>query len=196
MNDQNLNIYFDEEFAKILETWGEGNVWNEIQLLLASKQGKILDIACGTGKVIEILSKFKSLDLYGCDISDMLIQKAVQRGIPELKLTVCDATSLPYDDDEFEYAYSIGSIEHFTEFGILKFIKECHRTTRKISFHKFPVSKSGLDEGWKVTSNQSYFNNSVEWWSEKFNSKYDSVIVLNSIWEDNFSSGRWFICRK
>ena len=196
MNDQNLNIYFDEEFAKILETWGEGNVWNEIQLLLASKQGKILDIACGTGKVIEILSKFKSLDLYGCDISDMLIQKAVQRGIPELKLTVCDATSLPYDDDEFEYAYSIGSIEHFTEFGILKFIKECHRTTRKISFHNFPVSKSGLDEGWKVTSNQSYFNNSVEWWSEKFNSKYDSVIVLNSIWEDNFSSGRWFICRK
>ena len=36
MNDQNLDIYFDEEFAKILETWGEGNVWNEIQLLLAS----------------------------------------------------------------------------------------------------------------------------------------------------------------
>ena len=196
MNDQNLDIYFDEEFAKILETWGEGNVWNEIQLLLASKQGKILDIACGTGKVLEILSKFKSLDLYGCDISDMLIQKAVQRGITESKLTVCDATSLPYDDDEFEYAYSIGSIEHFTEVGILKFIKECHRTTRKISFHNFPVSKSGLDEGWKVTSNQSYFNNSVEWWIEKFNSKYDSLIVLNSVWEDDWSSGRWFICKK
>lgn len=196
MNDQNLNIYLDEEFAKILETWGEGNAWNEIQLLLASKQGKILDVACGTGKVIEILSKFKSLDLYGCDISDMLIQKAVKRGIPESKLTVCDATSLPYDDDEFEYAYSIGSIEHFTEVGILKFIKECHRTTRKISFHNFPVSKSGLDEGWKVTSNQSYFNNSVEWWIEKFNSKYDSVIILNSVWEDDWSSGRWFICKK
>jgi len=196
MNDQNLDIYFDEDFTKILETWGLDNAWNEVQLLLSNHQGKVLDIACGTGKVIEILSRFKNLDLYGCDISDMLIWTAVKRGIPGSKLAVCDATSLPYSDNEFEYCYSIGSIEHFNEVGIVKFIEESHRTTRKISFHMLPVSKSGLDEGWKVTSDQSYFNNSVEWWIGKFNSIYDPVVVLDSVWEDDCSTGKWFICKK
>lgn len=196
LSDQSLGIYWNANFAKVLETWGEGNAWNEIQLLFYNHQGKVLDIACGTGKTMEILSRFKQLDLYGCDISDMLISKAVQRGIHEEKLMVCDATQLPYSNDEFDYAFSIGSIEHFTEDGILKFIAECNRTVKKISFHQHPVSRSGKDEGWLVTSNQSYFNNSVEWWSKKYESIYRSVIVLDSVWQDEISLGKWFVCEK
>ena len=58
--------------AKILDTWGERNTWIEIQHLLYGKKNKILDIACGTGKVIEILKKNNNSDIYGCDISDFL----------------------------------------------------------------------------------------------------------------------------
>ena len=54
---QSLDIYFDKEMAEILEIWGEKSVWVEIQHFLLGKKGKILDIACGTGKVAEILSK-------------------------------------------------------------------------------------------------------------------------------------------
>ena len=52
---------------------------------------KVLDIACGTGKVIQILNNIGIRGFHGCDISDFLINKAKQKGIPSEKLVVCDA---------------------------------------------------------------------------------------------------------
>src|SRR6266513_1875092 len=119
---QELDIYWSPEFAKVLDTWGEGTAWAEIQLLLSLCHGKILDIACGTGKVIEINSRLSQLDIYGCYISELLIEKAKERGIPAEKLRICDATATGFVDEEFEYSYSIGSLEHFTEEGIARFL--------------------------------------------------------------------------
>jgi|CXWL01.1.fsa_nt_gi ubiquinone/menaquinone biosynthesis C-methylase UbiE len=191
---QDLDIYWDAEMAEVLETWGDKNVWKEIPLLMVNCQGKILDIACGTGKTMSILSKFW-IDIHGCDISDLLISKAIERGIPPDHLTVCDATKMPYENNSFDYAYSIGSIEHFTEDGITQLLKECHRAVRKTSFHMIPVSRSGKDEGWLKTY-QSFHNNSVSWWLEKYQSIYNVVHVLDSTWEDEISVGKWFVCVK
>ena len=58
---------------------------------------------------------------------------------------------MPYKNNSFDYAYSIGSLEHFTEIGITEFVTECHRVTSKISYHMIPVSRSGNDEGWIKT---------------------------------------------
>ena len=67
--------------AKILDTWGERNTWIEIQHLFHNKKNpKILDIACGTGKVMKILeNNLKIKNIHGCDISDFLIEKAKQK---------------------------------------------------------------------------------------------------------------------
>lgn len=188
-------MYWDDDMAKLLETWGEGNVWNEIQFLMVNCEGKVLDIACGTGKTMEIVSKLPQLDVYGCDISDFLISKALERGIKSERLVVCDATKTNYPDNFFEYAYSIGSLEHFTEDGIVSFIKECYRITLKTSFHMIPVSRSGRDEGWMKTY-QSFYNNSVTWWLNRYKTAYANVQVLESTWKDDISVGKWFICRK
>jgi len=189
---QFLDVYWDNKMADILETWGEKNVWKEIPLLMVNCNGKILDIACGTGKTMEILSLFP-LNIFGCDISDMLISKAVARGISQDHLLVCDATNMSYEDSFFDYAYSIGSLEHFTEKGITELLQECYRVTKKVSFHNIPVSRSGKNEGW-IKNYQSYHNNSVDWWSEKFKSVYSTVYVLDSTWEDRISIGKWFVC--
>jgi len=195
-SSQDLDMYWDPDFAEVLETWGEGNAWNEIQLLMTGRKGKVLDIACGTGKTIGILLKFKELELFGCDISEMLLAKASEKhNIPIEKLRTCDATQLPYTDNEFDYAFSIGSIEHFTEEGIIKFLSECYRTVGHMSFHQHPVSRSNENEGW-LTTTQSYHNNSVAWWKEKYDQVYDSVYVLDSVWEDEISLGKWFVCEK
>jgi ubiquinone/menaquinone biosynthesis C-methylase UbiE len=194
--EQDLGMYWDPKFAEVLETWGEGNAWNEIQLLMIGRKGKVLDIACGTGKILGILSKFNDLELFGCDISEMLLTTAAEKyAIPMKNLRACDATKLPYSANEFEYAYSIGSLEHFTEDGIIKFLSECHRTVRRIAFHQHPVSRSGNNEGW-ITTTQSYHNNSTEWWKEKYEVIYGSVKVLDSVWEDEISLGKWFVCEK
>jgi ubiquinone/menaquinone biosynthesis C-methylase UbiE len=192
---QDLELYWDARMANILESWGEGNVWTEIQFLMANLKGKVLDIACGTGKCIEILSQLPSIELYGCDISDFLVKKAIDRGIPENHLVVCDATKTDYADGTFEYAYSIGSLEHFTEQGIIDFLVECRRIVKGTSFHMVPVSDKEINEGWLKTR-QSFHNNSTEWWMSKFASVYTTVISLNSTWADDISTGKWFICFK
>ena len=193
-SNQSLDIYYDSKMASILEKWGERNAWIEIQHLLYDKKGKILDVACGTGKVIEILNKISIKDVYGCDISDYLIQKAVERGIPIEKLKVCDATELPYEDDYFNYSYSIGSLEHFTEDQIIKFLISTKKVTKYCSFHQIPTSRSNKNEGW-ISPLQSYYNNSTEWWVEKCKKVYNSVLIIDSSWEDKRSVGKWLILK-
>lgn len=191
--EQDLNLYFDPEMAKILDTWGERNAWIEIQHLLHGKSSKVLDIACGTGKVMEILTKKNNkIDIYGCDISDFLIDKAIKKGINKNKFLVCDATNLPYDNDEFHYSYSIGSLEHFTEDGIKKFLLSSSKVTKFESYHMIPVSRDGKDHGW-IKNYQSYFNNSVEWWSNICSNLSLSFSFLDSSWEDEKSVGKWLI---
>jgi ubiquinone/menaquinone biosynthesis C-methylase UbiE len=190
---QALDIYWDPAMAEVLETWGEGNAWSEIQLLLATARGRVLDIACGTGKVMSILANFPQLELEGCDISDFLIEKAVARGIDRQALKVCDATHTGYEDKRFDYSYSIGSLEHFTEEGILAFLTEARRITKCASFHQIPVSRRA-DEGW-ISPYQSYFNNGVDWWLPKFRSVFPEVSVLPSNWYDDRSVGKWFLCQ-
>jgi ubiquinone/menaquinone biosynthesis C-methylase UbiE len=190
---QDLALYWDPEMAAVLETWGQGNAWNEIQYLMSQVSGKALDIACGTGTVIELLADVPGLEVHGCDISDLLIGKAVERGIPADRLKVCDATQLPYLDGSFDYSYSIGSLEHFTEEGIGKFVAEAARVTRIGSFHMMPTSRSGRDEGWMKTY-QSFHNCSPAWWVGHFKKSFGRVRVLDSSWNDRISIGKWFIC--
>ena len=158
-SEQELEVYWNPQMAQMLEEWGEGTVWNEIQYLLVNCEGKVLDIACGTGITMEANSKFTNLQLYGCDISDFLVKKAVERGLREDRLVVCDATNMPYEDDYFDYAYSIGSMEHFTEDGMISLLNECKRTVKRASFHMVPVSRDRKNHGWGNTF-QSYHKNS------------------------------------
>lgn len=192
---QDLDVYWDPAMVHLLEIWGDGNVWNEIQFLMINCKGSVLDFACGTGKTIEILSKFPFIEVYGCDISDYLIQKAIERGINKNHLMACDATKTNYPSNYFDYAYSIGSLEHFTEDGIHNFITENHRIIKYLTYHFIPVSKSGKNEGW-IKTYQSYFNNSTQWWLDKFNPIYKIVYTLDSVWCDNISDGKWFVCMK
>ena len=193
---QDLDVYWDKEMAEMLETWGKDHVWNEIQMFLVGKKGKALDIACGTGITMEIVSKNTGLEVYGCDISDLLITKAVERGIDKKYLQVCDATNMNmYPDNYFDYSYSIGSLEHFTEEGIMKFIAEVQRVTKYESFHMMPTSRKYQNEGW-IKTYQSYFNNNEQWWIDKFATLYPDVYAIDSGWKDDISIGKWFVCMK
>lgn len=191
---QDLDVYWNQSMADALEQWGEGSVWEEIQYLLINCHGKVLDIACGPGGTMRLLAKYPDLELHGIDISDLLINQATKKGIDPTHVRVGDATCMPYEDNAFEYGYSIGSLEHFTEQGILDMLGECKRVASKTTFHMIPISRNGKDQGWLKTV-QSFHNNSVDWWLDKFHSAYADVTVLSSRWEDEISIGKWFICR-
>lgn len=192
---QDLELYWDPKMAALLESWGEGNAWHEAQFLFAGRSGRALDVACGTGIVMEKLAAVSNLEIHGCDISDFLIMKARDRGILNERLRVCDATKLPYGTAEFDYSYSIGSLEHFTDEGIRNCFAEMARVTQKASYHFMPVSRSGKDEGWMKTL-QSFHNCSVGWWRERLSPHFRKILDLPSLWKDDISVGRWFLCFK
>jgi ubiquinone/menaquinone biosynthesis C-methylase UbiE len=194
VQEQELDVYWNQSMADALELWGRGSVWDEIQYLLINCQGKVLDIACGPGGTMLVLAPYQNLDLHGIDISDLLINQAIKRGVDQVLLRVGDATSMPYGDNSFDYGYSIGSLEHFTEQGILNMLAECKRVVGKASFHMIPVSRDDKNQGWLKTV-QGFHNNSVEWWMDKYKSAYSDVTVLSSRWEDELSVGKWFICK-
>ena len=193
---QDIEIYNDPITAQKLEEWGKGSVWNEIVLLFNGKKGKILDVACGTGKnILDLQATNPEATLYGCDISQFLIDIAKSKGINSDKLKCIDATKLDYDENFFDYSYSIGSLEHFTDEGIDQVIEKLYYVTNIATFHMMPVSKKNKNEGWTKTY-QTFHNNSVEWWINKFKKKFKTVYVVDSSWNDFISNGKWFLCYK
>ena len=193
---QDLDIYWTSDMANQLENWGKDHTWNEIECFLVNCKGKVCDIACGTGVNIKSLSRFPFLEVYGYDISDLLLEKAKQKGIDPKYLKIYDATKTGYQNGEFDFSYSIGSLEHFTEVGISLFLKECNRYTTMRSFHMVPVSENNLNNGW-IKRGQSYFNNSVEWWLSRFQEHFSKIYIINSGWKDQgVSVGKWFVCIK
>ena len=193
---QDTEIYNDPVTAQKLEEWGVGTVWNEIILLFNGKKGKILDVACGTGKnILDLQVTNPEAIIYGCDISEFLINISISKGINSEKLKVIDATKLDYEENFFDYSYSIGSLEHFTDEGIDDVVIKLHHVTKIASFHMMPVSKKNINEGWTKTY-QTFHNNSTDWWIAKFKKKFRTVYVVDSSWNDFISSGKWFLCYK
>jgi SAM-dependent methyltransferase len=195
-NKQDIKIYDKKITAEKLEQWGRDSTWNEILMLINKKSGNILDVACGTGFNLVQLKKINpQATFYGCDISSQLITIARQKGIDQKYLNLIDATKMKYPKNFFSHSYSIGSLEHFTEQGIESVITKLSLNTSISSFHFMPVSRKNINEGW-IKTFQTFHNNSVEWWREKFKRKFKTVEVIDSSWNDFISVGKWFLCFK
>ena len=193
-SEQELDLSTDPTFAAGLETWGAESTWPEIKMLLQNRTGKVLDLACGTGRAWDEIKDFPDLDYYGCDISPLLIEMAAKRCIPKGRLATLDAANLSYASREFDFLFSIGSLEHFTVEGLRSTIKECKRVCKGTQFHMVPVSLSGFNEGW-ISPLQGYWCNNEAWWKALFAAEFGkNVWTMGSSWRDGRSRGIWIIC--
>ena len=70
---------------------------------------KILEIGCGEGSLLELISK--NNEVYGVDISSSGVEKTKKKGIP---CHLADASNerLPYEDNFFDIVISLETIEH------------------------------------------------------------------------------------
>ena len=95
------------------------------KFLSHSKEGKILDIACGTGRIFPF---YRKREIFGVDISkDML--KIAKKKNPESHLKIGDAENLPFRSDSFPVVITSRFICHTPEY--IKVIKEMTRVTKK-----------------------------------------------------------------
>ena len=85
---------------------------------------KILDVGCGTGANLELLSEFG--DAQGVDVSTDALTFCRARGLVNVKQG--EAERLPYHDEEFDLVTGLDVVEHLDD--DLAGLKEMHRVLR------------------------------------------------------------------
>ena len=97
-----------------------------------NKLAKILDVGCGTGKLIKFLNK-NGFTTYGCDtaITAVNFTNKINR---KKVATVASAEKLPYKNNAFDLLLSISTIEHLTKTQVNKFLKEARRVLKPNGF--------------------------------------------------------------
>ena len=78
---------------------------------VTDRRPRILDVGCGTGANLLMLSKFG--DAEGVDVSEDALSFCRERGLENVKLGAAEA--LPYDDDTFDLVTALDVVEHLDD---------------------------------------------------------------------------------
>jgi len=78
---------------------------------LGELQPRILDVGCGTGANLQMLSQFGVAE--GVDVSEEALDFCRARGLPQVKLGA--AESLPYEDKSFDLVTGLDVVEHLDD---------------------------------------------------------------------------------
>lgn len=97
---------YGKEYFDIRDVTIDKSEWSDILLFIKGKF--ILEVGCGTGKLLEFLMK-KGYVVMGCDISKYAANIAKKKG---LRVDICNAENLPYPDKCFDTVISQHLLEH------------------------------------------------------------------------------------
>jgi SAM-dependent methyltransferase len=104
----------------ILETFLRGIIQNPKSKI---QNAKILDVGCGTGANLEMLSQFGEAE--GVDVSDDALEFCRRKGLTVQKGL---AESLPYSDETFDVTTALDVVEHLDD--DIAGLKEMFRVTK------------------------------------------------------------------
>ena len=134
------------------------------------QNAKILDIGCGKGYLLfDFLKILPDADIYGLDISSYAIENSKDE-IKD-KLTLGNATSLPWPDNYFDFVISINSLHCLPCYELEKALTEMERVGKD---KKYLCIESFRNENEKA--NLLYWQNTCEsfhnpqgwdWWFKK-----------------------------
>jgi len=87
---------------------------------------KVLDLGCGNGRAIDVLTSLK-VDYTGLDLSENLVNLAKKK-YPDKMFLVGDLLKTPFKDEEFDCVLSIATLHHIpSNEGRLNSLKEINR---------------------------------------------------------------------
>ncbi len=81
--------------------------------LLKHPYETLLDVGCGTGFLLELLSTQKTAQYFGLDLSPEMIRAAERKKIPGTEYTVGSAEALPFADNSFDVVTCSQSFHHY-----------------------------------------------------------------------------------
>ena len=92
-------------------------------------RGRVLDVACGTGRVTALLVGEGFAEVKGTDVSPAMMEVA-QRRLPQIEFFQGDATRLPVEDNSFDLVTCIGLLMHLDTPTRIATLKELARISR------------------------------------------------------------------
>lgn len=102
------------------------------ELLLQNVQipegGKVLDVACGNGRLLEMLSGKHQFFGYGVDISGKMVENA-ERLNPSMLFRQAGCDALPFQDALFDVVTVCAAFHHFPD--VRAFAKEANRVLKE-----------------------------------------------------------------
>jgi SAM-dependent methyltransferase len=153
--------------------------WEKVAKLMIDQYGlkngdKILDIGCGKGYLMFDFKKIlPDIEIYGVDISDY----AVMNSKPEIKnhIQVANANNLPFEDDFFDFTYSLNTFHNLHCYDLEKALYEMNRVSKKNKYICVESYRNELEKMnllyWQVTCEMFCTPDEWIWW---FNSNnYD-----------------------
>jgi len=91
---------------------------------------RILDVGCGTGRLMINLSRGDRLGIYGCDNSMGMLKNAPERS--KMHIACCISDHLSYKADTFDAVVSVAVFHHlYSETIALQTIREMIRVVKK-----------------------------------------------------------------
>jgi len=128
------------------------------------EDAKILDVGCGKGFLLyEITRLLPKAEVFGIDISEYAIENAKEEVKDRIQFG--SATSLPFDDNSFDFVFALGCLHNLFNFELMVALKEIERVGKQ---HKYTMQESYRNElerinmcNWQLT--QHSFYNTEEW---------------------------------
>ena len=146
--------------------------WEKVAKLMIDHYGlkagdKILDIGCGKGFLLYDFTKIlPRIEIYGIDVSKYAIENCKEE-IKD-KLVYGNATSLPYEDNYFDFVFSLNTFHNLECFDLYEALKEMERVGNKnkyicVEAYRNEVEKMNLLY-WQVTCEAFNTPKEWEWW--------------------------------
>lgn len=118
--DNTFDGKYTESFKKLL-----------LDEMLVSPGSSVLDVACGNGKLLQLLSDKYKIRAYGIDISDQMIETA-KRLHPAMEFSNGTCEQMPFSDQMFDIITVCAAYHHFPD--VSGFAKEASRVIKAKGF--------------------------------------------------------------
>ena len=127
------------------------------EILQLKPLGKVLDIGCGNGKLVNLLHE-RGEDIIGIDASDTVIDLCNKQNGRFMQASVLD---LPFEDNSFDTLISTDCLEHISEEDLKIGVIEMARVTKKQLYLRIAV-RPDRDRKWHLTVKSRI------WWEKLF----------------------------